>query len=171
MHCNVVAALLQPLGERGDVRLGPARCRRVANTALQDAHAAGCSPGLKRRSVLIRRALRPRRVPADRPQPLPTHLRELRGALLGPLLLFGLLLAATFAGSDAILRAMLDYHGLTGSVSLYAPAEFLRVRLGLAALAALLGALPLALYHLIQLIADTLLVPFFERRNQAKPGD
>ena len=48
------------------------------------------------------RALRSRRVPADRPQPLPTHLRELRGALLGPLLLFGLLLAATFAGSDAI---------------------------------------------------------------------
>ena len=34
-----------------------------------------------------------------------------------------------------------------------------------------IGALPLALYHLIQLIADTLLVPFFERRNQAKPGD
>ena len=83
-------------------------------------------------------------MPADRPQPLPTHLRELRGALLGPLLLFGLLLAATFAGSDAILRAMLDYHGLTGSVSLYAPAEFLRVRLGLAALAGCLGALPLA---------------------------
>ena len=34
-----------------------------------------------------------------------------------------------------------------------------------------IGALPLALYHLIQLIADTLLVPLFERRNQAKPGD
>ena len=34
-----------------------------------------------------------------------------------------------------------------------------------------IGALPLALYHLIQLIADTLLVPFFERRNQAKPSD
>ena len=84
-------------------------------------------------------------MPADRPQPLPTHLRELRGALLGPLLLFGLLLAATFAESGAILRAMLDYHGLTGSVSIYAPAEFLRVRLGLAALAALFGALPLAL--------------------------
>ena len=31
-----------------------------------------------------------------------------------------------------------------------------------------IGALPLALYHLIQLIADSLLVPFFERRNQAK---
>lgn len=84
-------------------------------------------------------------MPADRPQPLPTHLYELRGALLGPLLLFGLLLAATFAGSDAILRAMLKAHGLTGSVSLYAPAEFLRVRLGLAALAGCLGALPLAL--------------------------
>ncbi len=84
-------------------------------------------------------------MPADRPQPLPTHLHELRGALLGPLLLFGLLLAATFAGSDAILRAMLKAHGLTGSVSLYAPAEFLRVRLGLAALAGCLGALPLAL--------------------------
>ena len=34
-----------------------------------------------------------------------------------------------------------------------------------------IGALPLALYHLIQLIADTLLVSFFERRNRAKPGD
>ena len=31
-----------------------------------------------------------------------------------------------------------------------------------------IGALPLALYHLIQLIADSLLVPFFERRNQAE---
>ena len=31
-----------------------------------------------------------------------------------------------------------------------------------------IGALPLALYHLIQLIADTLLVPFLERRNQAE---
>ena len=34
-----------------------------------------------------------------------------------------------------------------------------------------LGALPLALYHLIQLIADTLLVPFLERRNQAETDD
>ena len=34
-----------------------------------------------------------------------------------------------------------------------------------------IGALPLALYHLIQLIADTLLVPFFERRNRMQPGD
>ena len=33
-----------------------------------------------------------------------------------------------------------------------------------------IGAIPLALYHLIQLIADTLLVPFFERRNQTKLG-
>ena len=33
-----------------------------------------------------------------------------------------------------------------------------------------IGALPLALYHLIQLIADTLLVPLFERRNQTKLG-
>ncbi len=31
-----------------------------------------------------------------------------------------------------------------------------------------IGALPLALYHLIQLIVDTLLVPFLERRNQAE---
>ena len=31
-----------------------------------------------------------------------------------------------------------------------------------------IGAMPLALYHLIQLIADTLLVPFFERRNQSR---
>ena len=31
-----------------------------------------------------------------------------------------------------------------------------------------IGALPLALYHLIQLIAASLLVPFFERRNQAE---
>jgi predicted Na+-dependent transporter len=31
-----------------------------------------------------------------------------------------------------------------------------------------IGALPLALYHLIQLIADTLLVPFLGRRNQAE---
>ena len=31
-----------------------------------------------------------------------------------------------------------------------------------------IGAIPLALYHLIQLIADTLLVPLFERRNQTK---
>ncbi|OIR10140.1 MAG: hypothetical protein BEU05_02005 [Marine Group III euryarchaeote CG-Bathy2] len=95
-----------------------------------------------------RRGLTPTRPLADPAQPLPTHLRELRGALLGPLLLFGLLLASTFAASGAILRAMLDYHGLTGSVSLYAPAEFLRVRLGLAALAALLGALPLALLQI-----------------------
>ncbi|MDC0065111.1 bile acid:sodium symporter [Verrucomicrobia bacterium] len=34
-----------------------------------------------------------------------------------------------------------------------------------------IGALPLALYHLIQLIADTLLVPFLERRNQAETDD
>tara|TARA_B100001964_G_scaffold160371_1_gene176127 strand:- start:160 stop:1161 length:1002 start_codon:yes stop_codon:yes gene_type:complete len=34
-----------------------------------------------------------------------------------------------------------------------------------------IGALPLALYHLIQLITDTLLVPFFERRNKTKPND
>jgi len=33
-----------------------------------------------------------------------------------------------------------------------------------------IGAIPLALYHLIQLIADTLLVPLFERRNQTKLG-
>lgn len=95
--------------------------------------------------MLIRRALRSRRVPADRPQPLPTHLRELRGMLLGPLLLFGLLLAATFSVSDALLQAMMEAQGLAGSTSLYAPAEFLRVRLGLAVLAAALGALPLAL--------------------------
>jgi predicted Na+-dependent transporter len=31
-----------------------------------------------------------------------------------------------------------------------------------------IGALPLALYHLIQLIADTLLVPFLGRRNEAE---
>ena len=31
-----------------------------------------------------------------------------------------------------------------------------------------IGALPLALYHLIQLIVDTLLVPFLERRNQTE---
>ena len=34
-----------------------------------------------------------------------------------------------------------------------------------------IGALPLALYHLIQLIADTLLVPLFERRNRMQLGD
>ena len=34
-----------------------------------------------------------------------------------------------------------------------------------------IGTLPLALYHLIQLIADTLLVPFLERRNQAETDD
>jgi sodium/bile acid cotransporter 7 len=34
-----------------------------------------------------------------------------------------------------------------------------------------IGALPLALYHLIQLIADTLLVPFLELRNQAETDD
>jgi sodium/bile acid cotransporter 7 len=34
-----------------------------------------------------------------------------------------------------------------------------------------IGALPLALYHLIQLITDTLLVPFFERRNKTKPNN
>ena len=28
-----------------------------------------------------------------------------------------------------------------------------------------IGALPLAIYHLIQLVVDTFLVPFFERRN------
>jgi predicted Na+-dependent transporter len=35
----------------------------------------------------------------------------------------------------------------------------------------LIGALPLAMYHLIQLIADSLLIPFFERRNQRKLND
>jgi sodium/bile acid cotransporter 7 len=33
-----------------------------------------------------------------------------------------------------------------------------------------IGALPLALYHLIQLVADTLIVPFFERRNNHRQG-
>ena len=82
----------------------------------------------------------------DHLQPLPTHLVELRGAMLGPLLLFGLLMVTTFSWSGAILQAMLNYHGLAGSVSLYTPAEFLRVRLSLAALAGCLGALPLLLY-------------------------
>ena len=81
----------------------------------------------------------------DHLQPLPTHLVELRGAMLGPLLLFGLLMVTTFSWSGAILQAMLNYHGLAGSVSLYTPAEFLRVRLSLAALAGCLGALPLLL--------------------------
>ena len=31
-----------------------------------------------------------------------------------------------------------------------------------------IGALPLALYHLIQLVVDTLMVPFFERRNKQR---
>ena len=78
-------------------------------------------------------------------QPLPAHLVELRGAMLGPLLLFGLLMVVTLSWSGAILQAMLDYHSLAGSVSLYTPAEFLRVRLSLAALAGCLGALPLLL--------------------------
>ena len=81
----------------------------------------------------------------DRLQPLPAHLVELRGTMLGPLLLFGLLMVVTLSWSGAILQAMLDYHSLAGSGSLYTPAEFLRVRLSLAALAGCLGALPLLL--------------------------
>ena len=81
----------------------------------------------------------------DHPQPLPAHLVELRKALLGPLLLFGSIMAMTFSWSDYVLQAMLDYHALTGSVSLYTPAEFLRVRLSLATLAGCLSALPLLL--------------------------
>ena len=81
----------------------------------------------------------------DHLQPLPAHLVELRGTMLGPLLLFGLLMVVTLSWSGAILQAMLHYHGLAGSVSLYTPAEFLRVRLSLAALAGCLSALPLFL--------------------------
>ena len=81
----------------------------------------------------------------DHPQPLPAHLVELRKALLGPLLLFGSIMIMTFSWSDYVLQAMLDYHALTGSVSLYTPAEFLRVRLSLATLAGCLSALPLLL--------------------------
>ena len=81
----------------------------------------------------------------DRPQPLPAHLVELRRTLLGPLVLFGSVMAATFSLSDDILQAMLDYHGLAGSVSIYTPTEFLRVRLSLATLAGCLSALPLLL--------------------------
>ena len=81
----------------------------------------------------------------DHLQPLPVHLVELRGTMLGPLLLFGLLMVVTLSWSSAILQAMLGYHSLAGSVSLYTPAEFLRVRLSLAALAGCLSALPLLL--------------------------
>ena len=81
----------------------------------------------------------------DRPQPLPAHLVELRRALLGPLLLFGSIMAAPFSWSEDILQAMLNYHNLADSVSLYTPAEFLRVRLSLATLAGFLSALPLLL--------------------------
>ena len=54
----------------------------------------------------------------DHLQPLPAHLIELRGTMLGPLLLFGLLMVVTLSWSGAILQAMLNYHGLAGSVSL-----------------------------------------------------